>query len=1305
MGLENQGLWDGYRLEIVGIDINRIALARAEQGIYTSEELMALPPLMRDKYFKPVGVSKSKFVIDNHLRSLVRFQYCNLLDEVSLSKLGIFDAVFSFETFPKFSVSAGNKAVKYIINNCMAPYGFWISDAMLQVKDRFNAYDIFYRFDPKFQNSFCSDGRHLYGAKNFYQRKSQGVILLGEYIGCESLIPVEDKLEEHLYPDSIRGLKVTDDLRNAMRQLWRKYTSQLSEEDKKKITFKNGSDFFKLFVAGKNPVLQKTARGCFEVVEKPVYLVGEVLQDGVQCRILVERRKSIVVDDLVSAILASTENEASRAKVFLQMFFELFGQQPQYAHRAPGRDNWQGEHVDYPPGQFRYNSPGHLYSIGGAIQNNFMVAMRVNDSRAVHLAHLDAKEWFEFNLDELEKLQEIAVQERKDESENKITPKNCRIPVWARHTLGVLNQARQRNYLLQGMDMLLTSNVPVGGGLSNSAANCGGVVRVLNDAYELHLSLFDQALLAQAGEHDAFVGGSCGLLDQLLSLASKEGYLTMIDYGAIVSDPDNAVMHFKSNLPVTLQRVLIHTQVPHDLQTTEYRDRGRELDIIFKLLSELLKKDIGSTSLTLRDLNELIQRLDPSVLWVDLRAAGVENIISAEEKVRQNNLSLSLEQISQIVGNAATNYVVSYLKENPNDFIKHKNKEIKASFALLLRRMRHQLTSSLRTPLSGQAAEAGKVQAFGELINGEGRSLRRSGDMDITGENGAQDALLDIGFEIANSLGLEDIFGRMEGGGGGGFVGFFVDRSDEGFYQSWLEGVKQKYARWAKETLGRDIIPIVIEPRLAAGAESIAMPSSLSGASLLENSGLSKNPATLGGLSISNLATINSDIVLEKDNLMRNCLIKVISQLLDRPVEDIAALFIKLGLTTEDIQGMEINLAGAQKIIRSDPGLRRIASRIYIFKVGEHLYHATTEKTAETSLILKLEAEDNDRVGYARYKSVNDKKAGLVLAELSRETRQGLLAYKLRFQEGVESWLRSGSSGNFSFLSDNDPRILQWLADNLSESRISHQALLEDEAGVYWILKRFQPVKNKNRPRYERLAYLLSQGKANLAEIRLIKADDVKGLNFLDRARISEYYLTRLVVSSNITGLPHLDPARAFAGIFVASILIRKPDQHILNIAYAAGTPVSVDQDMAFNYQFFPNTKAGFDRFGLDFLIHSIVKTFEVFTTFPMNKGVNYSPSFFNNDLVRCLMAGGDYGLLAAQMLNDENIEKAIREFKVVENVRELAAAAGYHGDELEQVVLFITENRQRLGSDTSVVWQLLTNRNGDFDKLDITGL
>ncbi|PIP20546.1 MAG: hypothetical protein COX40_04150, partial [Candidatus Omnitrophica bacterium CG23_combo_of_CG06-09_8_20_14_all_40_11] len=312
------------------------------------------------------------------------------------------------------------------------------------------------------------------------------------------------------------------------------------------------------------------------------------------------------------------------------------------------------------------------------------------------------------------------------------------------------------------------------------------------------------------------------------------------------------------------------------------------------------------------------------------------------------------------------------------------------------------------------------------------------------------------------------------------------------------------------------------------------------------------------------------------------------------------------------------------------------------------------------------------------YKEVKDREADLVFEEIRREILEGLLSYKHRFQEGMP---RLGQQG-YSFL--DDKAVAEFLSSQLKKGRVFHTGFVKDETGAYWIVKEYSAGSNKNHPKHEMLAWLLAQGRANLAEIRFLAPQEAAALDFVDKRRIADYYLTRVIIGSNISGLPHLDSAQAFAGIFVANILMRKYDHHILNIAYANGIPVAVDHDRIFECTDLSREEEIFNVFVGLFLCNAILSGIKHFTDSPVPIMNTIIESDINGltKLIFTVMGNfnGGKGFVSAEMLNIEYIGAAILEFKEIDNARELAKAAGYKAQDLEDVVGAIAANQETLG-------------------------
>jgi len=483
------------------------------------------------------------------------------------------------------------------------------------------------------------------------------------------------------------------------------------------------------------------------------------------------------------------------------------------AAMAPGRDpRGPSEHDDYP------DQAADVYAIGCATADNYMTKVGLRTDGKIRMLHAIAQQAIEFDIKNIKKLQVLAKQERDD----RVPEDQRQIPLWAVHGLAVLIRAQEDHGadLQQGMDIILSSSIPHGAGLSNSAANCGSVGMVINDLCDLGLDKFQIALLAQAAEHDDFVGGECGLLDQLLSIFGEPGKLTLINFRKPLG-PDS-IQSVDFDLPDTIQRVSINTNFPRSLPDTEYNDRKAELILIHSILSDILGYEVSSTSLTLGDLNHLIFQLTRNrELMLSPEQAGFVGEMQISDLPAATGLDLTEDQLAQLqratdasvrLAGDKVDAILRYVSETYKKpelgeaTTRHKDIPPTDSFVLLLRRMRHQLTDPLRIMLFAKACKENDMETAFRLVTAAGNSLKiheerepaSVGDFQITGRNGAQDALLRIALETAAEIGIK-VAGRMSGGGGGGFDGFYADRTDEGKYQKWLRLIVERYNAWAAQ--------------------------------------------------------------------------------------------------------------------------------------------------------------------------------------------------------------------------------------------------------------------------------------------------------------------------------------------------------------------------------------------------------------------------------------------------------------------------------------------------------------------------
>ena len=233
-------------------------------------------------------------------------------------------------------------------------------------------------------------------------------------------------------------------------------------------------------------------------------------------------------------------------------FAEIFGKQPDLIASAPGRVNLIGEHVDFLDG----------FVLPFAISDVTTVAIAKNSSKVIRVASI-------------QKGGEITTIDI-----SKIAPMTGE--PWTRYPIGVL-WALGNEALSNGLDILVDGRVPLGAGLSSSAALECAVATAVNELYELNLSLPELARIAQKGEN-VYVGMPCGIMDQSVSLMATQGNALLLD----TRDLSTEQIPFDIE-PLGLELLVIDTQVHHALVDGGYAER--------RASCEKAVADLGITSL------------------------------------------------------------------------------------------------------------------------------------------------------------------------------------------------------------------------------------------------------------------------------------------------------------------------------------------------------------------------------------------------------------------------------------------------------------------------------------------------------------------------------------------------------------------------------------------------------------------------------------------------------------------------------------------------------------------------------------
>jgi galactokinase len=256
-----------------------------------------------------------------------------------------------------------------------------------------------------------------------------------------------------------------------------------------------------------------------------------------------------------------------------QRFRDLYGTEPR-VYRAPGRVNLIGEHTDYTQGLV----------MPMAIDAAVWVAIAPRDDRKVVLRSENFSETVEFSLEET-------------------TPE--RRQHWSDYPRGVAYLLARAGHELSGANMLLVGEVPVGSGLSSSAAIEVATGFALLECAGINVDRLQLALTCQRAENE-FVEMRCGLMDQFVSTFAQEDHALMLDC--------RSLEYQTPRLPAAAKVVVCNTMVKHELAASEYNVRRAECEEGVRLLAEELPLVRTLRDVKLSDLDVFKAKLPHVVL-------------------------------------------------------------------------------------------------------------------------------------------------------------------------------------------------------------------------------------------------------------------------------------------------------------------------------------------------------------------------------------------------------------------------------------------------------------------------------------------------------------------------------------------------------------------------------------------------------------------------------------------------------------------------------------------------------------------
>ncbi len=279
-------------------------------------------------------------------------------------------------------------------------------------------------------------------------------------------------------------------------------------------------------------------------------------------------------------------------------FIEEF--KPQLIVESPGRINLIGEHTDYNLG----------FVLPTAIGKKIIFKFSKNDSdKTCHVYSSGVDQGFTIDLDNL-----------------KISPVE-----WENYILGVLHEITKRSDKLRGFDCTIESHLPVGSGLSSSAALECGLAFGLNELFDLGLNKRDIVELSVEAEH-AFVGTKCGIMDQFASVMGKEGHAILLDCESL---GHNYVPFDLGHYKI----LLLNTNVSHNLASSEYNTRRQECETAVAIIRNKYPHIASLRDVTQSMLNFSRNGMEDVVYNRCTYVINENNrVLSAVEALKQGNL-------------------------------------------------------------------------------------------------------------------------------------------------------------------------------------------------------------------------------------------------------------------------------------------------------------------------------------------------------------------------------------------------------------------------------------------------------------------------------------------------------------------------------------------------------------------------------------------------------------------------------------------------------------------------------------------
>lgn len=301
---------------------------------------------------------------------------------------------------------------------------------------------------------------------------------------------------------------------------------------------------------------------------------------------------------------------------------------------APGRINLIGEHTDYQEG----------FVFPAAVAQGIWVGIQKNGLTVCRLYSMDFAQEFSFELDF-------------------ISPKNGH---WATYVMGMCALMKQSGYEVQGFDMVIGGTIPVGSGLSSSAALSVSIGTAISSLFDFQIPKKNIVLYAQKSEH-LYAGVKCGIMDPYASAFGAEGKALLLD--CRTNTHQEISVHLGD-----YSLMLVNTKVKHTLADTAYNKRREACEESVRILQSEFPEIKTLRDLSISDL-EKVERLLPEALFPKAKHIITEcaRVHEAAEALQSGDLESFGKLLNITHQSLSQNYEVSCAEL---DFLTEKAQEL-----------------------------------------------------------------------------------------------------------------------------------------------------------------------------------------------------------------------------------------------------------------------------------------------------------------------------------------------------------------------------------------------------------------------------------------------------------------------------------------------------------------------------------------------------------------------------------------------------------------------------------------------------